>query len=160
MGEQCCRRSATKGVGESKQVTWWWLAPAVLLLSACAAITKDSSDESKRAYAAEQAKARWTLVIKGDPGAAYDQFMSEGSRQVINRSDFVGIMMRTVWKSADVQKVECASEVCKVTIEVKSDFRENAKGAVRKGISVKDVPLTLVESWTIEGGRMWYVWSP
>jgi hypothetical protein len=131
----------------------WRLMAVVALISGCATFTKDSPVAEKLALATEQAQARWELIIKGDPGAAYDRFMSQGSRQVISRADFVATMKRTAFRTAKVEQVECPGESCKVTVRITYDYQQ------RKGVEMKGVGLSVAENWIIEDGRLWYVWS-
>ena len=136
-----CSRSAT-GVAR--------LMGAVLVvavLAGCATVTRDSSDEDKRKAAAERAAARWGLLIRDDPGAAYDEYMSKGSRQIIPRADFVDRMRVTQVRTATVGDVECAADSCKVSVGITYDHR-----------LMKGVPNTLRENWVIEDGQVWYVW--
>ena len=119
------------------------------MLTACATVSTSSSDESMRKVVSERAMARWALIINGNPGAAYDQFMSKGSRQVIARNDFVDRMRATTFRTASVVQVECAVESCSVSVAITYDHR-----------LMSGVRNTLRENWVIEDGQFWYVWSP
>jgi hypothetical protein len=145
--------SAVRLGGSNLAVLWRWVL-AIALLSGCATISKDSPNEEKQALAAQQATARWELIIKGDAAAAYDKFMSPGSRQVLTRGDFVATMKKTEFRTAKVEQVECSGEACKVTVRITYDYQQ------KKGIEMKGVGLTVVENWIIENGRLWYMWAP
>ena len=119
----------------------------VALLAGCATVTKESSGDEKRKVVTERASARWALIIGGDAGAAYDGYMSKGSRQVIPRSEFVGRTTSTAFRTATVEEVECAGESCKVSVRITYDHR-----------MMKGVRNTLREDWVIEDGQVWYVW--
>jgi hypothetical protein len=120
----------------------------VALVAGCATVSKSSSDEDKRKVASERAAARWALIIRGDAGAAYDQYMSKGSRQVISRGDFMGRMGATAFRTAAVEEVECGAESCKVAVGITYDH------PIMKGVRN-----TLREQWLIDDGQMWFVWS-
>ena len=129
-----------RGIGAAVLVVW---------LAACASISVNSSDEDKRKVATERASTRWVLIIKGDPGAAYDEFMSAGSRLVITRGEFVERMRTTAFRTATVDRVECGAQSCQLSVPITYDHK-----------LMKGVPNTLRENWIIEKGNIWYVWSP
>ena len=120
---------------------------AVVLAGCAAGLTKSSSDEAKRESAKARALARWDLIIKGDPGAAYE-YLSKSSKQVVSRQEFVGRMTKFIYRSAEVEKVECQQEACKVTVYFTYDH------PVKQG--VKNLAQ---EDWIIDEGQFWYVWS-
>ena len=122
---------------------------AALIVAGCASIGRNSSDEAKRQAVTDAASARWAVIIKGEPELAYDEFMSKGSRQVITRGEFVERMRITAFRTAAVEKVECAAESCQASVRITYDHK-----------LMKGVGNTLRENWIIEDGKVWYVWSP
>jgi hypothetical protein len=120
----------------------------VAVLAGCATITGSSSDEDKRKAVTERAAARWALIIRGQPGVAYDEYMSKGSRQVVSRGDFVDRMKATTFRSAVVEGVECAADLCRAGVRITYDH------SLMKGVGN-----TLRENWVIDDGQVWYVWS-
>ena len=129
-----------------------WVTGAVLLaalVAGCATVTRESSDERKRNAASERAVARWDLIIKGEAGAAYDEYMSKGSRQVISRNDFTDRMRSTQFRTATVEQVGCAPESCRVSVRITYDHK-----------LMKGVRNTLRENGFIVDGQVWYAWTP
>jgi hypothetical protein len=118
-------------------------------LGACATLGRNSSDEEKRKAVTDAALARWALIVKGESGQAYDEFMSKGSRQVISRGEFVERMRITAFRTAAVEKTECGAESCQASVRITYDHK-----------LMRGVGNTLRENWIIEDGKVWYVWSP
>ena len=118
-------------------------------LAGCATIGRNSSDEEKRKAVNDAALARWALLIKGESGQAYDEFMSKGSRQVISRGEFVERMKITAFRTAAVEQIECGAESCQASVRITYDHK-----------LMRGVGNTLRENWIIEDGKVWYVWSP
>jgi len=110
-------------------------------------VTKESSEERKREAVTRRAEARWALIIAGDPGKAYDEYMSKGSRSLIPRVEFVTRMGRLGYRSAKVERAECAVESCQVDIGISYDHPMK-----------KDVRNVLPEKWVIEDDQVWFVW--
>jgi len=138
--------------GESRRETGSLtrLAGLVLMVAAiagCASISSTSSEEVKRQAVAERAAARWALIIKGDAGVAYDEYMSKGSRAVISRGEFVARMRVTAFRSAKVEKVDCAVDSCKATVDVTYDHK-----------LMKGVENTIRETWVFDDGQARFVW--
>ena len=128
----------------------WFVVIAVALgLGACATLGRNSSDEEKRKAVTEAVSARWALIVKGESGQAYDEFMSKGSRQVISRGEFVERMKNTAFRAAAIEQIECGAESCQASVRITYDHR-----------LMRGVGNTLRENWIIEDGRVWYVWSP
>jgi hypothetical protein len=134
-----------EGIGNRARVAGAVLVLA--LLAGCAALPGGSPDEARRKAVAERAAARWALIIRGDAGAAYDEYMSKGSRAVISRGEFVAKMRVTAFRTAAVEKVECAVESCKAVVEITYDHK------LMKGVSN-----TMGETWIIEDGQPRFVW--
>lgn len=120
-----------------------------LAVVGCATLTKESPVADKQEAVRERAAERWDLILKGKAGEAYDDFFSKASRQVLTRDDFRNRMSKTAFRTAEVQKVECAEELCKAWVRITYDHP-----------MTKGVPLTMQENWILEGGAVWYVWSP
>jgi hypothetical protein len=139
------RGESRRGAGSLVRVVGLFLVVAAV--AGCAAVSGDVSDEAKRKAVAERAAARWALIIKGDPGAAYEEYMSKGSRAVISRSEFSARMRVTAFRTAKVERVECDGATCKATVEITYDHR-----------LMKGVENTMRETWVIENGQAWYVW--
>jgi len=122
---------------------------AALLFAGCAtAITRDSPAEAKREAVRERALARWELIIKGQAGTAYEYF-SKASQQVMSRGEFVARMSSTAFRTAAVESVECSEESCQAWVGITYDH------PMKKGVRNR-----MQENWILEGGAVWYVWSP
>jgi len=117
----------------------------------------ETPDDVKRDAVAKRAAARWEQVIKGAPGVAYDEYMSKASRRVVSRGQFEGTVSKTAFKTATVEKVECGQDSCKATVVVTYDSRIIARAANVER-TIKGIQNTMVESWIIEDGQVWYVW--
>lgn len=128
----------------------WVGAGAVLLglLAGCAGmITKDSPAAAKQEAASARALAKWNLILAGNAAAAYD-YLSPASRKVIDRKEYVARMERTAFRSASVDKVDCAAEVCQVWVVVTYDHP-----------MIKGVRTPLQENWILEDRTFWFVWQ-
>ncbi len=110
------------------------------LAAGCAALERRPPQEIVKARAQE----RWDALVKQDFEAAY-RFHSPGSRTVTSLADFKASIKPGFWKSAEVNKVECAEERCDVhsTIEYEHG-RQRMKTPLR-------------ETWIKEGSQWWYV---
>lgn len=125
-------------------------AVAVLLglLAGCAGmITKDSPAAAKQEAASARALAKWNLILAGNAAAAYD-YLSPASRKVIDRKEYVARMERTAFRSASVDKAECAAEVCQVWVVVTYDHP-----------MMKGVRTPMQENWILEDRTFWFVWQ-
>ena len=109
-------------------------------------INKDSDAAAKQKVVAERAQARWQALIKGDLDAAY-AYLSEGSKATTPLDVYKAKTRPGMWRQAQVEKVECEAEVCKVQLQITLDHK------LMKGIQT---PLN--ESWIIEKGSAWYVY--
>jgi len=139
------RGEGREGIGSLARVAG--VVALVVTIAGCATLPSESSDEARRKAVAERAAARWALIIKGDPGVAYDEYMSKGSQAVISRGEFVARMRVTTFRKAQVDKVECAAESCKATVEVTYDHK-----------IMKGVENTMRETWIFDDGQARYVW--
>jgi hypothetical protein len=120
-----------------------------VLLAACATlggVTLESPLDMKVASVTARAKARWQAVIEGNAEGAYG-FLSSGSKAVTSFERYRARARLTGFRSADVESVECETEVCKVKVRVILDHR------VMSGLSVP-----VEETWVLENGQYWYVW--
>ncbi len=117
------------------------------MLAGCAGgLTKDSPVDAKKAAATERSQARWTLIIDKDAPGAYE-YLSKASKQVISRQDFVDGCRARSSDRPSVEKVDCADEVCKVTVRYTYDHPQ-----------MKGVGNLLQETWILEDGKYVYVW--
>jgi hypothetical protein len=93
----------------------------------------------------DRAQARWNSVIRGDLAEAYG-FLSPASRASVTFDQYSERTRRGFWKSATLDKVDCASPtVCEVHAKV-----EYAARGARLATPWK-------ESWIKEGSTWWYV---
>jgi hypothetical protein len=74
--------------------------------------------------------------------------MSKGSRLVVSRAEFVERMKSTQFRTAAVEQVECTTESCKANVQITYDHK-----------LMKGVRNTLRETWVIDDGQVWYVWT-
>src|SRR5215475_3770308 len=137
------RQAATAGfLARASQ----WIALLAIGLVGCAGIGVDSSPEAKQKVVAERAEARWQLLIKGDLDGAYE-YLSAGSKATMPRDLYKAKVRAGNWRQASVDKVECAGEVCTVTMQITYDRKE-----------MKGIQTPLSENWIIEKGSAWYVY--
>jgi hypothetical protein len=119
----------------------WIAALAIVAMTGCAAVGPKTPQE----VVGERAQQRWDALVKGDFHAAY-AFMSPGSRQVMSEQEYVASLRSDFWKSAKVERVECATpDACDVVLTIEYEF---------KGRRIK-TPFR--ESWIREGSDWWYV---
>jgi hypothetical protein len=92
-----------------------------LLLGACATDPVLQAERDQAAVA-KRAQERWDLLIDGRLESAY-QYLATGYRQITPfphyRKTVKGI---GVWKSAQVQNVNCKEDLCKADINVKMEL--------------------------------------
>src|SRR4051812_45558858 len=116
------------------------LAAALGFLAACA-VAPEKPEEAVKARAQE----RWDVLVKGEIGKAY-QFLSPGSKAVLDEEGYRSSVRRGFWKSARVQQADCNSaDACEVTVEIEYQYR---------GGLVKS---PLKESWVRQERNWWYV---
>ena len=122
---------------------------AVLLAAAgCATIggvTKDSPPEAKQAAVTERAQGFWDAMIDGELQKAYT-FLSPASKEMVSFEGFRQYV-RTGYKGAKIEKVECDGAVCKVRLLVSYDTRQ-----------MKGLASPVDEKWVIDEGQAWLVW--
>jgi hypothetical protein len=132
----------------------WMQVAAVAVATLCAGcgttgggLTKDSPAALKEKVVAERANGRWQALIKRDYEAAYE-YMSAASREATSLPRFAEKIKTIQYRAATIDRIECAAEVCKVTLSVTYDFPPaKARGVV--------TPLD--ESWIIDQGQAWFV---
>ena len=146
-----CHGAARRELGvrrdELKALLGRWAGWLVLGagLAGCAAISVDSPPEEKAKLVATRAAARWELLLKGDVDGAYG-FLSAGSKAAMPLAVYKAKIRAGMWRKADVDKVTCEAEICKVEMLITYDFKK------MKGIQTR-----IPESWIIENGSVWYV---
>jgi hypothetical protein len=117
------------------------LMVALVGVTACAVIDRRPPEEKVAARAQE----RWDALVKGDLKAAYG-YLSPGSRSVMGLADYEASIRRGFWKSAKVDKVDCAAQQsCEVHVTIEYEYR----GGRTK------TPLR--ETWIQEGPNWWVV---
>jgi len=119
---------------------------ALGLLVGCAGLSSTASPEAKQKFVAERAQARWQALIKGDIETAYS-YLSAGSKVTTSLDAYKREIKLGMWRAAKVDKVDCESEVCKVSMMITYDVRQ-----------IKGIQTPLVESWIIENGSAGYVY--
>jgi hypothetical protein len=88
---------------------------------------------------------RWDALVQGDVKSAYG-YLSPGSRQVMDLTNYESSLRKGFWKSAKVDKAVCASEQsCDAYVTIEYEFR---------GMRTK-TPLR--ETWIKEGSDWWLV---
>jgi uncharacterized protein YceK len=117
-----------------------------VILAGCATITKDAPPEAKREAVTERVNARWAALIKGDMDTAYT-FLSPASRTVTSLAAYKAEARGKGFRKATIEKVECESETCKVTLTVVYDHPK-----------MQGIPTLDQEYWVIDDGKYWYVW--
>ena len=120
------------------------VAAVALSFGACA-VTSESPLETRRDVVRARATERWQAVIKGDLDKAYG-FMSETSWQATSLDRFKARSRVAAFTGAEIQKVECEAEICRVDVFVTYDHR-----------LMKGVGMPLRETWVIERGNAWYI---
>lgn len=111
----------------------------------CAVIEKAATEESKR-QVAERAQERWDLLMKGQVDRAYEYY-SPSSRESLSLEVFRRRSATTRWwRKAQLDKVDCEADACKVTMTLEYDLKEF------KGLKTTDV-----EAWVKDSGTWWLV---
>ena len=132
----------------------WMQVVAVAVAATCAGcgttgggLTQDSPAALKEKVVAERVNGRWQALIKRDYKAAYE-YMSPASRDAMSLPGYQARIEAITYRAATIDRIECAAEVCKVTLKVTYDFPPaKARGVV--------TPLD--ESWIIDQGQAWFV---
>jgi hypothetical protein len=116
------------------------LAVALVGLTACAALDRRPPE----AIVKERSQARWDALVKSDVKAAYG-YLSPGSRTITTPEAYEGGIRKGFWKSATVDKVECAQQKCDVDATIEYEFQG------------RRTKTPLRETWIQEGSNWWYV---
>ncbi|HZZ94538.1 MAG TPA: hypothetical protein VFE23_18385 [Usitatibacter sp.] len=120
------------------------IAVAVVVVAALAGCTTLQSRKPEESVK-ERAQARWDALLKNDVRASYE-YLSPGTRAVMDYKSYEASIRRGFWKSATVDSVTCPSrERCEVNETIEYEFQG------RRARS----PLT--ETWIEEGGNWWLV---
>lgn len=133
-------------------------ALVVALAAGCATkgaeLSADSPPEVKAATVRERANARWAELIKGDKDAAY-AYLSPGVRKMMSPEQY-SVRVRTGgFRAVQIDKVDCATETCTVTLRLTYDYL-----APRGATSAKGITTTMQETWVVEEGQAWFVMRP
>lgn len=125
----------------------------VMAMAGCATspmnepVAAPKTPEAQQALVAQRASARWDAMVKDDLDAAY-AFMSPGSRQVTTLEKFKANTRRGAFREAKVETVTCEESACRVQLKVTYDHPR-----------MKGIATPLAESWIIDGGQAWYVYT-
>jgi hypothetical protein len=130
----------------ARGVFWACFGVLGLAVSGCATLTANSPPAEKEKVASQRAQARWDLLLKGDVDGAY-QYLSEGSKAVTPLAIYKTKVKPGIWRAAQVAKVDCEAEVCKVEMTITYDFRD-----------MKGIQTPVPETWIIEKGSAWYIY--
>ena len=117
-------------------------------MSGCAGvggISADSPDQAKREAVAARAEARWQALIKGNLPAAYE-YLSPATRATVPLDVYKAKHKAMLYRSANVESVDCVKDACTVRLRVIYDYRQ-----------FKGVATPLVEKWIIAQGQAWLV---
>jgi hypothetical protein len=113
----------------------------VVGIAACTLIDQRRPEET----VVKRAQERWDALVKGDLKSAYAYF-SPGTRTVMDLANYESTVRRGFWKSAKVDKADCAAQQsCEVYVTIEYEFR----GAITK------TPLR--ETWIQEGSNWWLI---
>jgi hypothetical protein len=114
---------------------------AVVGIGACASVGSGPAEPQ----VVSRAQERWDALVKGDVKTAYG-YLSPGSRQVMDLTNYESTLRKGFWKSAKVDKAVCASpQSCDAHVTIEYEFR---------GMRTK-TPLR--ETWIKEGSDWWLV---
>jgi hypothetical protein len=124
------------------------VAAMVVLLSACAANPEVEAQKDEE-IVAKRAEERWALLVDGRVESAYD-YLSTGYKQVTPYPHY----MKTVkgvglWKSAEVQAVNCKEDVCKADIMIYMEIHHPMMRSPARTQSV------VVEQWLRDKDGVW-----
>ncbi|RLW64226.1 MAG: hypothetical protein B6D73_11790 [gamma proteobacterium symbiont of Stewartia floridana] len=120
----------------------------VMLMSACATNPEMQAQKDEE-IVATRAQERWNLLVDGRVESAYD-YLAAGYRLVTPYSHY----MKTVkgvglWKSAEVQKVNCKEDVCKADIKIQMEIRHPMMRSPARTESV------VIEQWLRDKDGVW-----
>jgi hypothetical protein len=93
----------------------------------------------------ERSQARWEAMLRSDIKSAYGYF-SPGSRALMTVEQYEGTIRKGFWKSAKVEKVECATQdSCFVHVAIEYEYQG------------RRIKTPLGETWIRDGSDWWYV---
>lgn len=125
-------------------MAWGMALSALLWLSGCAT-TPTNPQEAVR----QLAQQRWQHVLAGKYDKSYDMLVP--SYRKLKSQDHYTTAARSApvkWKSAEVVRVECEANTCKVVVKVVSQLAVPTfyKGPLESGLD---------ETWVLEDGQWW-----
>ncbi len=114
-----------------------------LMLGACATVEQAAVDRDKQAVS-QRAQERWDLLMKGKAAEAYEYF-SPATRTTLTLESF---RKRSGagrwWRAIKMERVDCQSEVCSVTMVLEYDLYE-----------IKGLKAGIEEKWVKDDGTWW-----
>ena len=116
----------------------------VVAVAGFAGCALQSAPKSDDAVVEARAKERWQALVAGDVPKAYE-FLSPGSKTVYSLDLYRNGMRPGFWKAVDIEKVECAGDICEVSTQM---------SYVYNGMAIKT---PAKESWIREKGVWWYL---
>jgi hypothetical protein len=117
------------------------VAAVTVGLAGCAMMGAQTPEEA----AGKRSQERWDALVKGEFSAAYG-YLSPAAKQLTNEKDYAARFRKGFWKSAKVDKVECASaDACDALLTIEYEFQG------------RRTKTPLRESWVREGSNWWYV---
>lgn len=117
------------------------LAVAVFGVTSCAMLDRRTDQEIVK----QRSQERWDALVKGDLAKAFGYF-SPGSRAVLQIDKWSSTVKTGFWKSAVVEKAECASaDSC------------DAIATIEYELQGRRMKTPLRETWIREGSNWWYV---
>ncbi len=119
-------------------------ALAVLAIGGCASL-QEAPQETVRKLASQ----RWQYVIEGKFDKAYEMTVPSFRKLKTKENFTIGMMATSVkWQSAEVIKVNCETQTCKVTVKTASQIMmpTRYKGPLVSGLD---------ETWIFEDGQWW-----
>ena len=119
------------------------------LLAGCGAQTRDARPAEQ--IVAERAEQRWSLLIEGEFGQAY-QYLSPGARELESESQYWRRLSqrRVQWVSAEVVSVDCEDNLCEANIRVGYEIARALPGVPRMQAHNR-----VLERWVFRDG-VWY----
>lgn len=109
--------------------------------------TEAAKVEARQKLVATRSEARWQALIKGDLDTAYT-YLSTGSKAATSLEVYKRKTGGLAWRLAEVEKVECEGEICKVTVQLTYDMPK-----------MKGIKTPISESWIIENGSAGFIYG-
>ena len=119
-------------------------ALATSVISGCASMNATPQDTVR-----QLATQRWQHIIEGKFDKAYEMTVPSFRKLKTKENFTIGMMATSVkWQSAEVIKVSCETQACKVTVKTVSQIMmpTRFKGPL---VSAQD------ETWIFEDGQWW-----